>query len=62
MFNEATQNNYKISFDEYYTERRVIKDMIVQHDIGSVKQTKAPTLKFYAHQTKERIDVANKKK
>ena len=26
MFNEATQNNYKISFDEYYTERRVISD------------------------------------
>ena len=29
MFNEATQNNYKVSFDEYYTGRRVIKDMIV---------------------------------
>ena len=29
MFNEATQNNYKISFDECYTKRRVIKDMIV---------------------------------
>ena len=24
MFNEATQNNYKISFDEWYTERRAI--------------------------------------
>ena len=24
MFNEATQNNYKISYDEYYTEKRVI--------------------------------------
>ena len=24
MFKEATQNNYKFSFDEYYTERRVI--------------------------------------
>ena len=35
MFNEATQNNHKISFDEYYTERRVIKDMIVHHDIVS---------------------------
>ena len=27
-FNEATQNNYKISFDEYYTERRILSDMI----------------------------------
>ena len=24
MFNEATQKNYKIFYDEYYTERRVI--------------------------------------
>ena len=30
MFNEATQNMYKISFDEWYTERRVIS--YVQHD------------------------------
>ena len=22
MFNEATQNNYRVSYDEYYTERR----------------------------------------
>ena len=35
MFNEATQNNYKISFDEWYTERPLISDMIVEHDIGS---------------------------
>ena len=33
-FNEATQNNYKISFDERYTERRVLSDMIFQLDIG----------------------------
>ena len=32
-FNEATQNNYKISFDEWYTERRVISDTITQLDI-----------------------------
>ena len=24
MFNEATQNIYKISYDEYYTERQLI--------------------------------------
>ena len=24
MFNEATQNNYKISYEEYFTERLVI--------------------------------------
>ena len=34
MFNEATQNNYKISFDEWYTERRIMSDLLIQHDIG----------------------------
>ena len=34
MFNEATQNKYYISYDEYYTERRVISNMIIQVDIG----------------------------
>ena len=34
LFNEATQNNYKIYYDEYFTERRVISDILVQHDIG----------------------------
>ena len=29
MFNEATQHNYKISYDENYTEGRVISDMII---------------------------------
>ena len=28
-FNQATQNIYKISFDEYYTERRLISDLLV---------------------------------
>ena len=28
MFNEATQNNYTISYEEWYTEKRVTKDMI----------------------------------
>ena len=42
MFIEATEINYKMSFDEHYTERRVIKDKIVQHDIGSAQQVNAP--------------------
>ena len=43
MFNEATQNNYKISFDEWYTETRVLSDMIFQLDIGSAQQGNSPT-------------------
>ena len=44
MFNEAYQNNYKINFDEYFTERRVIKDMIVQHDIGQHNKSTVPNI------------------
>ena len=42
MFNEATQNDYEISYDDYYTERRVLSEMIVQHDIGSAQQVNSP--------------------
>ena len=42
MFNEATQYNYKISFDEWYTERRIISDLLIQHDIGSAQQVIQP--------------------
>ena len=35
--NGATQNKYKTTFDEYYTERRVISDLILQHDIASAQ-------------------------
>ena len=34
MFNEATPNNYKISYDEFYTERRVISDMITHWEFS----------------------------
>ena len=42
MFNEAAQNNYKLSFDEFYTKRRVLSDMITQMDIGSSQQVNSP--------------------
>ena len=61
MFIEATQNNYKISFDEYYTERRVIKDMIVQHDIGLAQQVNGAKFLICAHQTKDRMSAHDKK-
>ena len=40
-FNEATQKNYKISYDEFLTERRLISDMIAQVDRGSAQQVKS---------------------
>ena len=61
MFNEATQNNYKISFDEWYTERQGKSDMIVQYDIGSAQQVKSPQCLTCAHQTKDRTNGYNRK-
>ena len=60
MFNEATQNNYKISFDERYTERRIISDTITQMDIGTSQHVNSPLFLIGAHQTRIRADTANK--
>ena len=60
MFNEATQNNYKISFDEWYTERRIISDTITQMDIGTSQHVNSPKFLNGAHQTRIRADTANK--
>ena len=58
MFNEATQNNYKLSYDEWFTERRKISDTITQLDIGSSQNVQSPKYMIGAHQTKDRIDGA----
>ena len=51
MFNEATQKNYKMFFDEWYTERQIISDLLIQHDIGSGQQVIQPKYFICAHQT-----------
>ena len=60
MFNEAAQNKYKISFDEWYPERRIISDTITQLDIGTSQDVNSPKFLFGAHQTRTRADAANK--
>ena len=57
---EVTQNEYKISFDEWYTERRVISDTITQLDIGTPQHVNSPKYLIGAHQTRTRADTANK--
>ena len=42
MFNDATQNNSKISLDEWYTQRRVISDTITHMDIGTSQYVNSP--------------------
>ena len=61
MFIEATQNTCKISFDEWYIERRVKSDMIVQHDIRSAQQVNSPKYLIFSHQTKNRTSAPDKK-
>ena len=60
MFNKATQNNYKISYDEYYTERQVIPDITFQAIIGSTQKVSSPKYLICAHQTQDRINDTNK--
>ena len=57
LFNEATQNNYKISYDDYFTEKRLISDMIVQVDIGSSQKVNSPQYLICAHQLKDSINT-----
>ena len=60
-FNEAAQINYRVSCDEWYTERRVISDIIVQHNIGSAQQVNSPKYLICAQQTKDRTNAPDKK-
>ena len=60
LFNEATQNNYKITFDEWYIERRVISDTITQLDIGTSQHANSPKYLIGAHQTRTRADTVKK--
>ena len=60
MFNEATQKNYKITFDEWYTERRIISDTITQLNIGTSQHVNSPKYLIGAHQTRIRADTADK--
>ena len=57
MFNESTQNNYKIFYDEWFTERRKISDVITQLDIGSSQNIQSPKYLIGAHQTRDRIET-----
>ena len=61
LYDAATQNYYEIPYDEYYTVRGVISDMIVEHDIGSAQQVSCPKYLNSAHRTKDRTSAPDKK-
>ena len=60
MFNEATQKTYRIAYDQYFTERRVISDQITQLDIGSSQDVQSLKYLIGAHQTRIGADTVNK--
>ena len=62
MFNESIQNNYRIFFDEWYTERRIVTDQIYQVDIGSAQSVNSPKYLICAHQTENRSTPPDKQK
>ena len=62
MFNESIKNIYTITFDSWYTERKVFSDGgEFQVDIASSQSTNSPKCLIAAHQTEARIGTANKR-
>ena len=61
MFNESNKNNYTISYDSWYTERRLSTDgNELQVDIGSAQNVNSPIYLIAAFQTLNRVGAHNK--
>ena len=60
MFNESIQHNYRIFFDDWYTERRIVSDTKTQIDIGSAQQVNSPKYLIASHQTAVRLNAPDK--
>ena len=60
MFNESVENNDRISYDDWYTERRLATDAIYLVDIGSVEPVKSPNYLIAAHQKAARLNAPDK--
>ena len=58
MFNEAIMNNYTITFDSWYTERKISNDgRELQVDIGSAQKINSPKYLISAFQTLARTTL-----
>ena len=60
MFIESIQNNYRLFFDDWYSERRVVCDTITQIDIGSAQSVNSPKYLIASHQTAARLNFPDK--
>ena len=62
MFNESIKNNYTLTFDSWYTERKIVTNGgEFQVDIASSQSTNSPKYLIAAHQTEARIGTSNKR-
>ena len=60
-YNEAIQNSYTITYDSWYTERKLSTDgNELQVDIGSAQHVNSPKYLTAGFQTKARIGASNK--
>ena len=61
LFNESIKNNYTLTFDSWYTERKIVTDGgEFQVDIASSQNTNSPKYLIATHQTEDRVGTANK--
>ena len=61
LFNECIMNNYRVTFDSWYTERKNSNDgREIQVEIGSAQHTNSPKYLIGAFQTKGRIETPDK--
>ena len=61
MFNESSKNSYTITYDSWYTERKVSPDgKELQVDIGGAQHVNSPKYLIGAFQTADRIAAPNK--
>ena len=62
MFNESIKNNYTLTFDSWYTERKIVTDAgEFQADIASSQNINSPKYLIAAHQTEARVRTSNKR-
>ena len=61
MFNESIKNNYTITYDSWYAERKLSTDgNELQVHIGSTQHVNSPKYLIAAFQTADRIAAPNK--
>ena len=62
LFNESIKNIYILTFDSWYTERKIVTDGgDFQVDIASSQSTNSPKYLIAAHQTEARVGTSNKR-